>query len=272
MHSVFKWVFFASVLACGAPEDVEQTEPEYSAESDIGELEQPIITLPNGYGVLSKQTPQGTAQNRCFTSSSQPKWPGGQCQVPFMRAANIVEDTGSCNVGTYAADYSAGMLAASTHIRAKLADAGWTVYRNNPIPDRQHPAVNITLNCGNPFSGSSSTSLGGTSISVAFPNCSNSTAGELCPYSQVSSRMYRTRVEVIAGFTSWTSVQRRTAVRNLFAHEAGHGVGLGHDSCGSDPLTQLMGNAACMDFSQPVTFGNKNLNATEIGWLRDYRP
>jgi hypothetical protein len=284
MRSVLITSFLAGIIAgtalalsgCGDYEldysdaGIEQTEPDYAAESDIGELEQALTVLPNGYGVM-KGTPTipSSVQARCWTDASQPTWPGGKCFVPFMRTVNVVENTSTCG-GPYATDLRAGLLDASTYLRAKLAEYGWTVFRNNPVPDRQHPAVVIQLGCGSPFSGSNSNSVGGTAFIEG--GCTTRSAGQLCQFAQTNSRLYTSRFEAIPAMSTWTSTQRQKFAFDILAHEGGHGIGLGHELCGQNPLADLMGNTACQNANDPGSIYKGVFRTVELNWLEAYRP
>ncbi len=193
----------ALALACGG---------EYEEAIELGTLEAPIF-MPASYG-----SEEGD-QTRCDTN-----WSGGRCVVPDSRT--ITYSFHGCGVpGDPIYDQ---LVLAFNYVKgvANSAPNSWNLSSlgAKPNPPALPGRGNYAVVCSPDTFGSPMV----TSYGFLSADCHDTDRGDLCQSSQGGITIKLNVIDNASGWLAATPTQRNRLVNNMFRHEVGHTIGLGH--------------------------------------------
>lgn len=221
---------------------------------------QPVMPSPVGYGNVS-----ANHGDRCDHG-----FPYTECTVPHQKKVVFHNKTANCT-GPYAAMLQTQAASAISFWSNVLNNQGWTVTSDtaNATPSTTSGRVDATLEC---FNNSSTTLIGGTTLNSIGSGIDH--PGQPSEIYGGNSHIDTADLVTWAAFSTATTAQRSAQLYNIWAHEAGHQLGLGHTPCSSQVAgTRIMGLGACQDLDNASTWSAQSVSPTpETKWMHDFIP
>ena len=234
-------------FACGDGGEDFYTAPE---KVDIGTLEQPIY-MPDQYGF------EGGSGGRCDSN-----WEGGRCWVPDIRPISIrLANSHGCS------QFTIDVITLAIQQFGSFLPSDWPVtYANDGA---------YQVKCNNSETLAQNSRLG--NMALVKEEEHDTSRGKLTQHRTGTMTLFTGKIAALSGWQCGSSTscenRRKVFLSNVFRHELGHILGMGHRTTSSG--SRLM-DYAFPDYNssspQLVWSQALTLDATEKSWLDCYTP